>query len=516
MTWARRAMAIARQRRFWTLALIPALTLATLAAGLSAWALVALVAVQAALLWSALRDALAAGARSELRGHASMRDRKGVLDLLNAQGLGTAQGAAAALAVRLDDAPRLARQLGATSFAALRDTLAERLALSLRDQDLFCALETDGFGVALQAQRGLDLGGILAVAQRIQSRLSAPLPINGVTLWPSVSIGFCISPRAAMLNGLDMLQAAEAAAERALRSGPGALNSYSVVDFPSTMTGDRVSSLRRALENGEIRAYFQPQIEASTGAVSGLEALARWQHPQNGLISPGEFLPQIEAAGLSPRLAERMLREALTTLKELDAQGLRVPQVSVNLSAEELRNPRLADEIGWELDRHDLEPERLTVEILETVVARGEDDIAVRTIARLSAMGCGIDLDDFGTGHASIANIRRFAVGRIKIDRSFVTNMHTDPDQQRMVAAILSMAAQLDLGTLAEGVEHPEEQVKLAQMGCGHLQGFAIARPMPASDLPGWLRAHLAALEQGEPWVENAEDARQAAGPHKP
>lgn len=512
-TYAQRIAAIAGRRSFWALTLIPTLTLAAVAAGLPGWALALLLAGQSALLWVALREALGVGARAEGTGHARRRDRASLLAVLQAQDLG-APGAspAAALAVRLDDSARLRNLLGSAGFAALVDELADRLGLALRAQDLFCALDDDGFVVALQSQRGLDLGAVLAVAQRIQTRLAAPVSLDHRSVWPSVSIGFSTSPRAAMLNGLDMLEAAEAAAERALRSGPGALNSYSVVDFPAAITGDRIAALRHALDAGEIIAHFQPQIRTDSGAVSGLEALARWNHPRNGLIQPSDFLPQIEAAGLSPRLAEHMLRAALTTLKGLDDAGLAVPGVSINLSAEELRNPRLADEIGWELDRHDLAPERLTLEILETVVARGEDDVAVRTVARLAAMGCGIDLDDFGTGHAAIASIRRFAVGRLKIDRSFVTNLHIDPEQSRMVAAILSMAELLGLATLAEGVEHPEEQVKLAQMGCDYLQGFAIARPMAAEDLPTWLRAHARALEQGEPWLEDASTPRQPPG----
>ncbi len=500
----------ARQRRFWTLALVPMLTLAAVAAGLPGWALAALLLVQVALVWFGLREAMRAAALQEAPGRAPLCRRAEVLAHLSATDTGARSGAA--LAVRIDAAERILAQHGAAVLEALTQVLAGRLAEALREQDLFCALEPDGFGVALFPQRGLDLGGVLAVAQRIQTKLAEPVPLPPVTLWPSVSIGFCFSPRAAQLNGLDMLQAAENAAEKALRAGPGGLTSYSVVDFPSAITGDRIAALRRALDSGEIRAYFQPQIRTDTGRVSGLEALARWQHPQQGLISPGEFLPQIEAAGLSPRLAERMLGDALTTLKSLDARGLKVPSVSINLSAEELRNPRLADEIGWELDRQDLTPDRLVVEILETVVAGGDDDTAVRTIARLATMGCGIDLDDFGTGHASMAHIRRFAVSRIKIDRSFVTNLHADPGQRRMVAAILSMAQQLDLDTVAEGVEHPEEQVLLAQLGCGHLQGFGIARPMPADALPGWLTAHEAALAQGEPWTEDATQPRALPG----
>jgi EAL domain-containing protein (putative c-di-GMP-specific phosphodiesterase class I) len=342
--------------------------------------------------------------------------------------------------------------------------------------------------------------------------MSHPVRLTAQTVWPSVSIGFCLSARAASLNGLTMLDAATRAAVKAAQSGPGGLNSYSVVDFPAALPGSRVDELRAALGNGQIRAYFQPQIRTTTGQVTGLEALARWDHPERGLISPGEFLPLIEAAGLSPKLADRMLGDALETLAKLDEQGLAVPSVSVNLSADELRNPRLPDEIAWALDRADIDPARLTVEILETVVAETDDDVAVGSIARLAGMGCGIDLDDFGTGHASITNIRRFGVGRLKIDRSFVTALHKDEDQRRMVAAILSMAQHLGLDTLAEGVECAEEQVTLAQMGCGHLQGFAIARPMPADDLPGWLRAHDEALAHGEPRCEDPAAARASWG----
>jgi diguanylate cyclase len=338
--------------------------------------------------------------------------------------------------------------------------------------------------------------------------LAPPFSRDGNTVWPSVSVGFCLSARAAALNGITMLEAAERAAARAVQAGPGGLNSYSVIDFPAALAGTLIDELRDALDTGQIRAFFQPQIRTTTGEVTGLEALARWEHPQRGLIPPGDFLPQIEAAGLSQTLAERMLNDALETLSRLDTAGLTVPTVSINLSADELRNPRLPDEIAWALDRADIAPGRLTVEILETVVAETEDDAAVHGIARLAGMGCGIDLDDFGTGHASITNIRRFGVGRLKIDRSFVTALHRDEDRRRTVAAILSMAQHLGLDTLAEGVECAEEQLTLAQLGCGHLQGFAIARPMPADALPGWLRAHDDALSRGEPWCEDPAAAR--------
>lgn len=187
-----------------------------------------------------------------------------------------------------------------------------------------------------------------------------------------------------------------------------------------------------------------------------------------------------------------MLFNALTALSRWDKAGLGVPTVAVNFSAAELRNPRLAEKLKWELDRFGLDPRRLSVEILEDVVAETDNDVIVSNIANLARMGCGIDLDDFGTGHASITSIRRFAVRRIKIDRSFVTKVDEDREQQKMVSAILSMAERLGLASLAEGVETPGEHAMLSQLGCGDVQGFGIARPMPVDETMDWIERHRA------------------------
>jgi EAL domain-containing protein (putative c-di-GMP-specific phosphodiesterase class I) len=184
--------------------------------------------------------------------------------------------------------------------------------------------------------------------------------------------------------------------------------------------------------------------------------------------------------------------QSLTALRGWEAAGQMVPTVAINFGMDELRSPRLAARLKWELDRFELDPARLTVEVMETVVASAEEDVMMRNLAELREMGCGIDLDDFGTGHASITAIRRFGVQRIKIDRSFVTCVDSDREQQRVVAAILSMAETLGLDTLAEGVETPGEHAMLAQLGCRHVQGFGIARPMPADEVEDWLKTHAA------------------------
>jgi EAL domain-containing protein (putative c-di-GMP-specific phosphodiesterase class I) len=245
-----------------------------------------------------------------------------------------------------------------------------------------------------------------------------------------------------------------------------------------------------ALTNGEIKAWYQPQICTDTGLISGFEALARWHHPEDGILAPAEFLGAVAEAGQMSRLGKVMLYNALSALKSWDRARLNIATVAVNFSTEELRDPLLADWIKWEVDRFDLRPNRLTVEILETVTAQSEDDIILRNIELLSRHGVNLDLDDFGTGQASIANIRRFHVSRIKMDRSFVTKLDEDPTQYAMVSAILSLAEHLGLDTLAEGVETAGEHSTLAQLGCGYVQGFGIARPMPFEDTIAWAHAY--------------------------
>ena len=202
----------------------------------------------------------------------------------------------------------------------------------------------------------------------------------------------------------------------------------------------------------------------------------------------------IEEACLLERLAEVMMAQSFAAIVAWDKAGLDIPQVGVNFAGAELNNPNLVEKIKWELDRFELQPARLTVEILETVVAGSTDDVVTHNIRKLGELGCKIDLDDFGTGNTSIASIRRFSVSRIKIDRSFVMKADRDPEQQKVISAILTLAERLDVQTLAEGVETVGEHALLAQLGCDHVQGFGIARPMPFDQTIDWVSTHNSKL----------------------
>ena len=399
----------------------------------------------------------------------------------------------ACLVVQFDDIDQVLDRHGRSAQTEVLARSAERICASLRTGDLVARLEGGGFAIALSPVRRLDLESVVQLAARMQAAINVPISLNAQRLYVSASVGFCTAQRAPEPRGKALLDAAQIAADEAARHGPGAIRAYA--PEMGRHRADREAlreELEMALDEGQIRAHFQPQISTDTGAITGFEALARWYHPERGLIPPADFLPMIEDAGLSERLGEVMLFNALTALSRWDKAGLGVPTVAVNFSAAELRDPRLAEMLRWELDRFGMEPKRLSVEILEHVVAETDNDVIVSNIASLARMGCGIDLDDFGTGHASITSIRRFAVRRIKIDRSFVTKVDEDRDQQKMVSAILSMAERMGLATLAEGVETPGEHAMLSQLGCGDVQGFGIARPMPVDETMDWIERHRA------------------------
>ncbi|SFU00658.1 putative bifunctional diguanylate cyclase/phosphodiesterase [Sedimentitalea nanhaiensis] len=402
----------------------------------------------------------------------------------------------ACFVLELDDYQEVVDRHGQAAADIVAQRCGERIISTLRDGDTVARMGDSRFAICLLAVRQLDLELCIQISGRLQSAIEEPVSLDGLSVYVSCSIGFCLRSRSPGNTGQDWMDAASAALSDAKQTSPSAIRAYSVEIHRKTKArSDLRDDAVAALENGQIQPWYQPQISTDTGKVTGFEALARWAHPVHGLIAPDTFLPTMEESGLMERLGQVMLYHALTALKAWDSAGVDVPRVGVNFATDELRNPGLVDKVRWELDRFELAPERLSVEILETVVTDCPDDVVTRNIAGLAAMGCRIDLDDFGTGHASIASIRRFAISRIKIDRSFVMKADRDPEQQRLIGAILTMAERLELETLAEGVETVGEHALLAQLGCDHVQGFGIARPMPFDQTLDWITSHQAKLQ---------------------
>lgn len=401
--------------------------------------------------------------------------------------------------LQVDDFGASIDRFGVAAGDALLTAIADRLRSALRTEDTLSQLDGPRFAIAMAPLHRMDMEQALQVAKRLQGVIEAPLPLDATTVCATASVGFALPARLKTQSGPAYLEAAETALLVAKRAGPASIRAFSHDMLQARLAEDNlVADVKHALDNGEIKPWYQPQVCARTGEITGFEALARWEHPVRGLIPPKEFLPAIETAGLLGRLGEVNLQHSIVALQTWDQSGLQVPQVGINFSGDELKNPKLVDTIKWELDRNALDPSRIAIEILETVVANSDDDMVTRNIAALAKLGCAIDLDDFGTGHASIANIRRFAVSRLKVDRSFVTRVDQDADQQALIGAILSMAERLRLETLAEGVQTVGEHAMLRKLGCGQVQGFGVAKPMPFEDTARWMQAYRRKLNTSQ------------------
>ncbi|MGY6412344.1 MAG: putative bifunctional diguanylate cyclase/phosphodiesterase [Alkalilacustris sp.] len=399
-------------------------------------------------------------------------------------------GEAACIVLGLDGADRLARLYGHEAYGEILRQTGARIVGALRRQDLAVRLEGARFAIAVTTGRPADIESVLQVAARVQEAVELSMAVDGGTVHVTASVGFCLAGRAPEPGAGALLEAAEIAMDDAAFQGPGAIRVHA---RGMRRPFDDLAELRRdlgpALDNGEVEAFFQPQVSTETGAVTGVETLVRWQHPTRGLLAPDAFLPDVLAAGLAERLGEVMLDAALRALRRWDEAGQPVPTVTVNFSPEELRNPRLADRVQWELDRFGLDPGRLVVDIREAALAELACEMTGQTLRRLAQAGCGLDLDGFGVGRATVEVLGRFPVRRLKIDRSFVAGIDHDRARQRSVAGILALAETMGLDTLGLGVETPGEHAMLAQLGCRHVQGFGVARPMPEDAMRDWLIA---------------------------
>ena len=406
----------------------------------------------------------------------------------------------ACFVLAIDGVEHLTNRYGAASMDRILSDMPSRMMSVLRGDDQIFRIADNRFAVALSPSARCDLEMGITLSGRLQGAVEAPYKLDDTTLYLNACCGFCLTSKSPEATGASLLDAAQAALAEAIAQGSGTIRAFTEAMKSRQLSRSRIADeVELALEQGQVRAWFQPQVSSDTGAITGFEALARWEHPERGMLPPSDFLPVIEQAGLLPRLAEVMLHEALHALNTWDNTTGDVPKVSINLSQAELADPNLPDRIRWSLERFDVPAERLVIEILENVVAPGISDVVTRNLSALSQMGCLIDLDDFGTGQTSITAIRRLAINRLKIDRSFITHLNEDKEQQRMVEAILTMAERLNLETIAEGVETVGEYSQASLLGCTHIQGYAVSRPLPLEKTGEWMvqyRAKLAKTPQ--------------------
>jgi EAL domain-containing protein (putative c-di-GMP-specific phosphodiesterase class I) len=245
--------------------------------------------------------------------------------------------------------------------------------------------------------------------------------------------------------------------------------------------------LRRALRDNEFLLHYQPQVDIETGQVVGMEALVRWHDPEVGLIPPSQFIPVAEESGLIGPLSEWVLREACRQNKAWQDEGLPPARVSVNLSARQFQQRDIAKLVMQVLEETGLDPQYLELELTESTIMRNAEE-AVSMLNELHALGIGLAIDDFGTGYSSLSYLKRFPVDRLKIDRSFVSDIGESSDDETITSAIIALAHSLNLQVIAEGVETSTQLDFLKERACDEMQGYFFAKPLPHDLIPGMLQ----------------------------
>ena len=376
--------------------------------------------------------------------------------------------------------------LGHSHGDQLLQTVAERLTACVRDGDTVARLGGDEFVLVLSDMA--EVGDIVPVAQKILHVLAQRVPLEGHELCVSASMGISVYPRDADTADV-LLQHADAAMYRAKARGGNAMAFFTPEMNAESVERLRIEAgLRRALEQGELHLHFQPIVDAITRNMVSAEALVRWHDPELGPVSPARFIPVAEETGLIAPLGDWVLRQACTQARAWQLAGLGSVPVSVNLSARQFNHPALDRSIEAALDAADCPATLLQLEITESMVMAHPAQ-AQATMQRLKAMGVQLSIDDFGTGYSSLSHLKRFPVSKLKIDRSFVQDLESDPNDAAIVDAILVLAKKLGLRCVAEGVETEGQLAFLSALGCDEYQGYLIGRPCDAQAFEQLLRS---------------------------
>ena len=356
--------------------------------------------------------------------------------------------------------------------------LARRLRDVLRPGDTLARFGGDEFAVLCEE---VPEGNVAGIADRMMDALGEPFLVAGREVFVSMSVGIAVADDAHQRPEA-LLRDADAAMYLAKDRGRARFEIFD--EAMRSQSTERLlleNALRRAPERGELRALYQPIVRLADGAMIAAEALVRWDHPERGLLEAAQFVPLAEETGIIVPIGAWVLEEACRQAASWSGDGT-VPAVSVNLSARQLSRPELVDVVGEALAASGLDPDRLWLEITESVLME-DAGTAVDALGRLRALGVHLCVDDFGTGYSSLAYLRRFPVDALKVDRSFVAGLGEDPEDSAIVEAVVSMAHSLRLSVVAEGVETDEQLARLRDLGCELAQGFYFAAPVPSSAL---------------------------------
>ena len=381
-------------------------------------------------------------------------------------------------------------------FTSINDTLghdvgdellrqvAARLRGALRAEDVLARIGGDEFVAALIDIQKREHSAL--VAEKLLSALNQPFVIGEHVLHVSASIGIAVYPEDGAEAG-KLLQSADVAMKRVQKGGETGYLLYSPEMNQRAKEQLRLENeLRAASTAGELRLHYQPKVSLRSGRIVGAEALIRWQHPQRGLVPPGQFIPVAEETGLILDIGAWAMDETCRQIRAWQDAGLAVIPIAVNLSARQF-DAQLPARMQAVLERHQVDPALIRLEITESLLVRGAENV-IPIMNKLVAMGMSLALDDFGTGYSSLSYLKKFPITTLKIDRSFVVGIPDDENDCAIARAIVTMGQQLRQEIVAEGVETTEQMAFLRELGCDQLQGYLFSPPVAADEFSGMLR----------------------------
>ncbi len=391
----------------------------------------------------------------------------------------------AVLVMDLDRFKEINDTLGHAYGDRLLVEVAARITAELRDDDVVARLGGDEFAVLVP---GVDPATACAAAERLVAALTAPFSIDGFELAVDASVGVAVSDGQTGRPTIDAcLREADIAMYTAkdLKTGVEVYDPSADTNTPSRL--GLLAELRRGLIDDQLVLHYQPKLSLRTGALAGVEALVRWQHPTRGLLPPAAFLPVVEQTGLIDGLTDVVLDLALHQVRDWLDEGQPV-QVAVNVSPRSLHRDDLPDRVERALAAHDVPPALLRLEITESSIT-ADPAKALVILERLHDAGITLSIDDFGTGYSSMGFMRRLPVSELKVDRTFVAAMLDSPEDTALVRSVIELGHNLGLTVVAEGIEDATASAELAGLSCDVGQGFLFARPQPAAEVTRWLRA---------------------------
>ena len=395
------------------------------------------------------------------------------------------------LMVDVDRFRWLADSIGHQAADGMLSILARRLVACVRPGDTVSRFGGDKFAVLLENLRDVDTA--TDIANRIRMSVHEPFDVEGQTVYTTVSIGLTTSDRG-YADVDEVISDVAAAANKAKERGQDRHEVFDTKMRIDALTTLRLEvALRQAVEREEFELHYQPIVDLHTGALMGFEALTRWRHPRRGIVSPAEFIPVAEQTGLIIPIGRWAIRTALEQLGQWQASlpsrnGGRPLSMSVNLSGRQIADPRLLEEIRTAMGDNAIAPDTFRLELTESVLMDNSEAVS-RTLASLRSNGVRIWVDDFGTGYSSLSYLHRFQFDGLKIDKSFVDALDGSPQGSAMIRTILSLASNLGVEVIAEGIEYTVQADQLLALGCIRGQGYLFSRPIAAAKVEGYVDA---------------------------